>query len=248
MIVLTAARLDAGLPVSARKPAFFFAGLVVLLVILLLNFRGLVAELYAIPSRHLLKLENSQDWRDRDRIYEASLSSIEGAMKWQSDNPEYSEIQGRLLADRCRHWSVVERWADWQQCQAQALASFRAALQGNTRSAYLWANLLLVKYNLSQFDSEFYDALQRCSELGSHEIGVNRIVVYVGFREWKRWSPAQREQFRRALLSMQAASPDQAKKVAEAAGQGVLYCSITYGDPRRHYSCRQKKRKAAIAR
>lgn len=136
----------------------------------------------------------------------------------------------------------MEQWAGWQQCHAQAMESIRHALQGNPRSPYLWANLLLTKYHLSQFDGEFYEALQRSRKLGSHELGVNRVVAYVGLREWSRWASTEQELFRGALFAIHAAAPGEAKRVADEAAQGQLYCLWTQGDPRQHYSCRQKKK------
>lgn len=58
------------MPTSGRRSAFLLAGIICLLSLLLLELRSVVAEFYAISPRYLLSLENSNDWRDRDRLYE----------------------------------------------------------------------------------------------------------------------------------------------------------------------------------
>jgi hypothetical protein len=229
---------------SVSRAAFLFLAACICLVLMLVSGRSLLAELYAIPARHVLTLENSSVWRERDSVYANALQSISNAQSFVGDNPEYHEIKSRLHIDRCRYWDVVEQWQEWQVCQQQSLEQVRAQLLQNPQWPYVWANLLLVKYNLRQFDEEFYRALQKCQALGSRELAVNRVVAYVGLKEWVRWPIAQQEQFRQALLTVQKVAPEHAKAIADETRRSFLYCYWTNADPHQHYSCRKKNRKS----
>lgn len=224
-----------------KKPVFILlASLLILLLVFLLqaNIRQLLAEWQAMPARQLLQAGNDAKWLDRDRVYAEGIVWIDRALAMQVDNPEYHEIRGRLLLDRCRHWDDVERWDEKRQCWQQALDSLRLAVTGNSQWPYVWANLLLAKYRLLQFDDEFYRALHRCRELGASELAVNRIVAHVGLARWPDWPIEERGFFREALLDLQMASAEQAAITAFEAGNLLLYCVWTHADPLQHSSCR----------
>ncbi len=227
-------------PTFIRKLAIFLCACG-LLYLVGINTKGIFAESYAITPRKLLTQQDSQTWSSRDAVYARGLSSIDHALQWQAYNPDFMEIKGRLLLERCRYWDQVANWKDWEHCQQQAHDVIQSAIKLNTQSAYLWANLLLSKYNLRQFDGEFNQALKKCRILGSHELAVNRTVAYIGIREWNKWLPEQQKLFRQAMLSLQEIAPVEAKKVADNAGKGKLYCYWTRNDPKQHYSCRKKK-------
>jgi hypothetical protein len=202
--------------------------------------RWFAAEFYAAPARYLFTLPDKDNRGDRDKAYQDALSAIEFVMLLQSGNPEYANIKSRLLINGCGQWDINERHLEWQQCQIKAMTAIRTSLDINSQSAYLWANLLLVKYNLRQFDAEFYEALEQCRTLGSHEFSVNRTVMFVGLREWQKWRPEHITLFLESLFAVQAVSPVKAKALADEAGQGSSYCLWTRADPKRHYSCKLK--------
>lgn len=188
----------------------------------------------------MLTLQDEAVRGDRDKSYQDALSAIEFSIQLQNSNPEYANIKSRLLINRCSQWDIKARQLEWQQCQVKAMTAIHASLDMNSQSAYLWANFLLVKYNLRQFDAEFYQALHQCRTLGSHEFNVNRIVVFVGLREWQKWRPEHTALFLESLFAVQAVSAVKAKKLADEAGQGSSYCLWTRADPKRHFSCKIK--------
>lgn len=217
-----------------------------LFCLVVLNARVLVAERFAIHARHLLTLENAGEWQDRDVIYARAISNVERAGALQAGSPEYLEIHARLLIQRCKYWDKTSRWDEWRTCQKQALDSIRQSLKINARSPYLWANLLLVKSNLEQFDADFNEALVNARQLGPNELGVNRTVAHVGLLGWLRWQPEQKDLFRQALFTVQAISPKEAKKIAEASEKTALYCFWTRNDPKQFSSCRKKPAKRKL--
>ncbi len=232
--------------VSSRGPVLFWIAIGALILLLCINFWQLFAELNAISPRYLLTLQNAAEWRERDRVYRDARDSIDRALSMMKGNPEYAEIQARLLVDGCRFMDVGEQWQQWQDCQEQALLSLRLGLQQNPQWPYLWANLLLVKTSLRQFDEEFYQALDKSTSLGRNEFNVNRLLAYVGLVEWSRWQPETREPFRRALRMVNSVSPDVAASIASDTGQMSLYCLWTINEPSHRRLCAKKKRKTAL--
>ena len=214
-----------------------------LLALFVINAVHLMAELQALPARHLIEhVDEDGGWRDREKLYSDAITWIDSALALRPHNPDYHEIRARLTMDRCRHWDLSERWQAWQDCQQTALASLRQQVQGNPAWPYAWANLLLAKFQLRAFDEEFLHAWERCRALGRREIEVNHALALVGMAEWSRWNAAQRQDVRTALQTIQSLSPAEAKAVADAADQHVLYCLWTAGDPRQHFSCKRKPR------
>ncbi|HQQ62959.1 MAG TPA: hypothetical protein PLF22_05230 [Pseudomonadales bacterium] len=226
------------IPAPLRTPVFFLL-LALLLYVLAVNAKALYAELYAMGPRHLLGLQDDRQWRERDTIYADALVMTETLLDIQPGNPEYQEMRGRLLINRCQHWDMTEQWDAWQQCQRDAQASLRHVVRDNPQWPYGWANLLLTKYNLRQFDDEFYRALERCRQLGASEMAVNRVVAFIGLQEWQRWRSELRPQIREAFLALNAVAPYQAAQLAHDSHQDFLYCLWTDA-PDKHKSCIKK--------
>jgi hypothetical protein len=217
---------QANIPAPLKAPVFFLL-LVSIIYLLFVNAKQLLAEFYAIEPRYLLSLQGDHDWRERDTVYDDAITATDFMLTLQRGNPEYQEIRARLLINRCQHWDMTEHWDAWQQCQRDALQSIRVVVKDNPRWPYGWANLLLTKYNLRQFDEEFYRALANCRQLGASEMSVNRVVAYVGLQEWGRWRSELRPQFEAALLALNTAAPYQAAALAHESGQDFLYCLWT---------------------
>lgn len=223
---MVSASANLKIPASVRLPVFFLL-LVFFAYLLQANARQLLAELYAIEPRHLLTLHDDSQWRDRDAVYADALATTDSLLAIQVNNPEYQEMRGRLLINRCQHWNMVEQWDVWLQCQRDAQAALRVVVQENPRWPYGWANLLLTKFNLRQFDEEFYQVFQHSRELGASEMAVNRIVTYVGLHEWVRWRSEMRPEIRQAFLALYAVAPYEAAQIAHESGQDFLFCLWT---------------------
>lgn len=224
------------------RRVFLSAVMLLLAGLMAVNFFWLQAEYFAIPARYLFRIGDTlQPGVQRDASYRQALLSIERALRGNETNPQYREMQARLLMDQCKTWDRQTRETEWQQCQQSALVALRTAIQGNPQWAYNWANLLLVKTNLQQFDDEFYQALQESQRLGGHEYVVNQIVALVGLQEWERWSRTESEPFRQALLNVQKTNPGRAAWLASQTGRTYLYCWWTDGDARQfRRACRAK--------
>lgn len=233
-----------GVPL-AEQGKYRQAGTVVMVFLLAIaladNARVMVAELAVMPARNALNRHDDKQWRDRDAVYADATSAVQRGLSLYPENPEYLELKGRIGLDACRHW--VDKNDAQRTCLQVAQQDLLAAITVAPRSASLWANLLLVKSRLGEFDQQFIEILHKTLELGSSLLEINQVVAFVGLREWTRWDSATRELFMESLLNVHRVSPKEAKAVADRAGRGALYCLVTKGDARQHYSCRQKKKK-----
>lgn len=213
-------------PASVKVPALLLLASV-LLFVAFVSMQTLLAELHAIQPRYLLSAGDDSQWRERDRVYADALQMTDTLIAIEGSNPDYREMKARLLINNCRHWNISEHWEDWQQCQRDAQSQLRIVVSSNPRWPFGWANLLLTKYNLRQFDEEFYTALKNSQLFGHSEAAVNKVVAYVGLQEWARWDAALRNQFKQALLSLNDAAPEQAMQLAHETQQDFLYCLWT---------------------
>lgn len=221
------------------------AGIVVMILLLAIaladNARVMVAELAVMPARNTLNRHDDAQWRDRDAVYAGATSAVQRGLSLYPENPGYLELKGRIGLDACRHWA--DKKDAQRTCLQVAKHDLLTAITVAPRSASLWANLLLVKFGLGEFDQQFVETLHKTLESGSSLLEINKVVAFVGLREWTRWDSATRELFMGSLLSVHSVSPKEAKAVADRAGRGALYCLVTKGDLRQHYSCRKKKKK-----
>lgn len=220
-----------------RRRLVFFTLLVMLVGLIALNAQQILAELYAIPARNLLNATDTSTWQNPGEIYANGTAQIEKALTIQPDNPEYHELHGRLVSSQCRLINKVEQWDPWLECQRKVLAAFRQGTVLNPRWPHNWANVLITKFNLLQFDQEFFQALTQARLLGSSEMGVNRTVAFVGLAGWQRWPDDVRAQFQQSVLDLHAASPDTAASVAKVTRHSDLYCLWTKDSPTQYYSC-----------
>ncbi len=221
-----------------RRHLVFFTLLAALVGFIALNAQQILAELYAMPARNLLDATDTTTWQNPDDIYAKGTAQIEKALTIQPDNPEYHEIHGQLISNQCRFINKVEQWDPWLACQRKVLGAFRQGTLLNPHWPHNWANVLLTKFNLLQFDQEFFHALAQSRLLGSSEMGVNRTVAFIGLATWQRhWPDDVRAQFQQSLLDLHAASPDLAASIAKTTRRTDLYCLWTKDNPTQHYGC-----------
>lgn len=226
------------MPAPVKWPAFFMGAVLCVLAGLQVHF--LVAEMDAMVGRRWLQAFRDDPARYQPAGHAQAEQAARRALQRLPANPDYVGLVADLLAEQCRRLDVVGQWTEWQACQQGALAQWRRLAEMNPASPFAWANLMQTKFQLRQFDTEFYRAWDEAIRLGAHELEVNRVVAYVGLREWARWTPRQVMQVRRATEALQAAWPRVARQTAQDAGMLMMYCFWTAGDARQPRVCTRK--------
>jgi hypothetical protein len=70
-----------------------------------------------------------------------------------------------------------------------ALNYFLKAAKQRPVSAYAWANIVIMKHHLKQYDAQFFKALETAILLGPWEPFVQLTVAEVGLANWDRLPP-----------------------------------------------------------
>jgi len=108
------------------------------------------------------------------------------ALRLEPRNPKILEMLGKVY-----YWQANKmetNVATQLAARRQALAYFSLATEQRPLSAYLWINVVTLKYSLSEIDEQFVAALQHASLSNPWEPFIQRTIVDVGLAAWYRLS------------------------------------------------------------
>jgi len=154
------------------------------------------------------RLDKAQGWVALGRFYAPG-------------QPDYSQLQGRLYS-----WAFIGRLPVDEAGQALALQGYRDSLAARPYWPYAWAQLVLLKSQMNQFDAEFDQAFSNAQAYGRWEPKVMENLLNASLLNWSKLSWPQRKQasdlFKRSL----SFSPVmwRAMKIADASGMRRALC------------------------
>jgi len=154
------------------------------------------------------RLDSAQGWVTRGRFYAPG-------------QPDYSQLQGRLYS-----WAFIGRLPVDEAGQALALQGYRDSLAARPYWPYAWAQLVLLKSQLQQFDAEFDLAFKNAQAYGRWEPKVMENLLSASLLNWSRLSWPQRQQASDLFSRSVSFSPVmwQAMKIADASGMRRALC------------------------
>lgn len=120
---------------------------------------------------------------------------------------------------------------------AQSLEYFRQSAALRPTSPYTWANILLAKYRLGQFDDEYFDAMRNALTFGPWEPAVQLIVADAALGAWDRLDEDLRaratENLRRATLRQS----DGLARIASFHRRLDLICAVAFKEMQNKVKC-----------
>lgn len=148
-----------------------------------------MGDLYGYKVRYV-----TSQWQDSGTLPELSeiemaLSDADAALNWEAGNPEYLELKARVLYYRAL---VVGMSAGGLVDVAMAKALHLEAIALRPRWPYSWANLVLMKSYLNEFDEEYQHALSQAIRFGPWEQSVHITLAQAGAISWGMLSREQK--------------------------------------------------------
>lgn len=137
---------------------------------------------------------NKEEW---NKTYSYATQALEK----DPDNPELLLLMGNVY-----EWNAVHPGEpiDNHQNRKLALEYYRKALTLRPQWPYTWSSIVLLKFRMSEFDEEFYQALKNATELGPWESQIQRVIAEVGLNVWGELDYSQRlpivENIRRGVV------------------------------------------------
>lgn len=151
-----------------------------------------IGDIYGYKVRYAL-----DDWQTQEGLplleqVNSALIDVDGALSWEADNPEYIELKGRLLYYRALVNGLDEEgFADLREAKALHLR----AVELRPHWPYSWANLVLMKSYLEEFDDDYDKALSSAVRYGPWEQSVHLTLSHAAARSWVSLSLGQKHVF-----------------------------------------------------
>ncbi len=140
-----------------------------------------------------------QQWEKQGRISQDSWKSIHTmlakARYLEPYNPEILESQGTAYYQLYRYGAVKKIVLQ------QTLNYYLKAVQQKPVSAYIWANIAIIKFRLRQYDAQFLAALENAYILGAWVPFVQHAIAEVGLAAWYRLPKKFRKKGRTVIFA-----------------------------------------------
>ena len=178
---------------SIKSPAFKVTlGLVLLLCLvgIYTAFTWIMGDLYGYKVRYAV-----EQWQERAVLPESSeidrvLEDADSALSWEADNPQYHELKARVLYYKALAVGAEDEGLDYIE---QAKQAHLQAISLRPKWPYSWANLVLMKSYLQEWDSEFSAALDNAVRYGPWEQSVHLTLTHAGAISWTHLSTDQKK-------------------------------------------------------
>ncbi|MGR9037261.1 MAG: hypothetical protein ACU83O_11845 [Gammaproteobacteria bacterium] len=151
-----------------------------------LCFRWSFANVLSLQVRHLLgkaqtigQSLNTEQWRFTHQLMTKTLQLHPD----YSDYLEMSKLFYQVADDRS---DELPEELGWRGNEDKSLEYARRAVLARPSWPYYWQDLMTIKINLNQFDSELTGAMERAVHLGPWEAAVQYDVAYQGLEHWDR--------------------------------------------------------------
>ncbi len=135
-------------------------------------------------------------WTERRAVFtperqQQAITTLIDALELTPDDPTLIEQMGILHDLRATGYPAGSE--SRRLNLAQALIYFRNAVGLRPTSPYTWANIVLTKYQLGQFDEEFSAAMRHALDFGPWEPAVQLIVADTGLGAWEKLDSGLRD-------------------------------------------------------
>jgi len=161
----------------------FLALIGLLLWLIYLSFSYGLADILAEQANYEMQLwENQELTLD---TWNSTQTILQQALQFDPQNPDLLEMMGKMYDWKAkRSFSLPEQIVAHQR----ALDYFRKAAKKRPISALTWANIILIKNFLFQYDIQFATALEQAVLQAPWHPFIHHVVVYVGLSAWQHLS------------------------------------------------------------
>ena len=152
-------------------------------------FTWIMGDLYGYKARYAV-----EQWQERPGLPELlevdeALMDIELALSWEEDNPQYHELKARILYYKALSQNVTPETMVYIEA---AKASHIRAIELRPRWPYSWANLVLMKSYLNEWDNEYGTALENAVKYGPWEQSVHLTLAHAAGLSWRHLETDQK--------------------------------------------------------
>ena len=144
-----------------------------------------IADIKAYPARYAIaEWEKDSRFPSQEELDKA-IKAINTAISWQPNNPEVSDLKGRL-----NHYKALisENQLVRNSALQEALKSYKHSIAQRPQWPYSWANLALIKAQLGEFDNDYKQAIRQSATNGPWENAVNIAITEAGLIGWRTLS------------------------------------------------------------
>lgn len=176
--------------ISKSVAAYFFVFLC--LAGMCAVFRWGMGDLYGYKVRYALNAWQEQAVLPEYDEVSQVLVSANSALFWENDNPEYIELKARVL-----YYRALGRGFDKNGLAdvVQAKELHLKAIQLRPNWPYSWANLVLMKSYLKEFDDSYNRALSNAVRFGPWEQSLHLTLSHAAALSWSSLSIPQKHVF-----------------------------------------------------
>jgi hypothetical protein len=121
---------------------------------------------------------------------------------------------------------------DDSQAMGEGRSNLVKALEMRPVSPYTWAYLMEAQYRRAEASANLELALQRASQLGPSEPGVQRIVADYGLALWPELNPQARAQVERMVAAGMRRNPLEMLRISDRRGRLEAACRHVVGAPK----------------
>lgn len=168
------------------KYLFFF--LIILAIgLLLLGSQMVISGLYKAQSQLFLEHWGKSTSAPNEKPWHIAYSASQKAIDYYpvKHAPLY-ELKGKVI-----QWQTFNKTADDPEVlelRQEALASYRQQIQITPKWPWAWLNLLAIKIEMNQIDSEFYNAWNQVKLISNQHPKIQTAVTQIGIQSWKNLS------------------------------------------------------------
>lgn len=151
-----------------------------------------MADYYARPAENQLDLWAQGKLTLGHGQWLQMQTQLARAVSLDPRNPKILRAYGNALEGP--YASYPPGAAAARPIREEAANFYRKATSVRPTWPYAWADLAMVKYRLNELDTEFFHAMYTARETGPEQLGVLRVLDYVGLKTWGRL-PSDPEHF-----------------------------------------------------
>ncbi|WP_415893559.1 hypothetical protein ACMXYN_03755 [Neptuniibacter sp. PT8_73] len=168
---------------------FAVLGLLLCLIGIYVAVTWVMGDLYGYKVRFAV-----ESWQKEKALPELgqidkALIDAEGALTWEDTNPEYYELKARVL-----YYKALVEGVDGagRDALVNAKQLHIQAAELRPRWPYSWANIVLMKAHMNEFDEEFNQSLLNAEQYGPWEQSVHLTLAHAGAISWSNLSAEQK--------------------------------------------------------
>nr|WP_067298191.1 hypothetical protein [Marinobacterium profundum] len=154
-----------------------------------LSVRWALGDMYAYKVRYAISEWEREPSQPAQAPLDSSLDDINTALFFEPRNPEYIELKARLIL-----YSALNKdsSSDGLAEIAKAKQAHLAAIELRPQWPYSWANLVLMKAYLGEWDGEHERALRNAVNYGPWETSVHQTLTYAALLSWNSLTQEQK--------------------------------------------------------